>query len=463
VISKTDGFYFILPDETGRQILLLPTDGGWTLPYCEVAVTGDSDLMDTGCFNKAAREQFGLNISTLYALDTMETKDAVKIAAFENHDSQWEPPRGARWIARNELDGLVLVKPIMKPVLETWFADIVKKSFMPWSKMGWFDEAAAWMVDQIQRLRIKVRSPVEQVKSFYTGGTLRVNTDQGYIYFKNVSHVFIRELEITRTLARWFPERVPTLLAVDPERRWMLVRDIGGVELSEVPEFEVWEYVLRVYAQMQIASLKFIDELLDGVFYDYRLQTMASTVDSVIMDLPSLLQGYQKPLTDAEATALRSLSPRLKALCAEVGSYGVPCTVAHGDLHSGNIRLTKDGPVFYDWAWSCVTHPFLGPSGLLYKASKWSPAISNVQAQLRDVYLKAWTAYEPMERLRELFSLIKRWAVLHAVLIDAEWVAAYQKELSHRAPLPYSFIEWSLRRRQYYLAKVARRLLEREL
>ena len=42
---------------------------------------------------------------------------------------------------------------------------------------------------------------------------------------------------------------------------------------------------------------------------------------------------------------------------------------------------------------------------------------------------------------------------------DPEWVAAYQKELSHRIPLPHSFAEWSLRRRQYYLAKVLRRLL----
>jgi RIO-like serine/threonine protein kinase len=353
----------------------------------------------------------------------------------------------------------------MRSVLETWFAEEsgTEKPLMPWSKIGWFDEAATWMTNQLHRLGITAHSPVEQVKSFYTGGTLRVNTDVGYIYFKAIPHAFIREMEITQMLAQWFPTRIPVMLAADSERRWMLLRDIGGIDLSKISEIEVWEDVLRVYAQLQIDSLTFVGELLNGPFYDYQIQTMVSEIDSVIIDTPSLLQGYHESLDETELENLRSLSPKLKALCAEVENYGVPCTLEHGDFHDGNIRITKDGPVFYDWAWSCVTHPFLGPNGLLYKAAKFLPVISNARTRLRDAYLEAWTVYEPLNCLRELFNLIEQWKVLHAVLIDAEWVAAIQKELSHRVPLRYSFTEWALQKRQYYLARVLRRLFDLKL
>jgi hypothetical protein len=56
----------------------------------------------------------------------------------------------------------------------------------------------------------------------------------------------------------------------------MLLRDIGGIDLNKISEIEVWEDVLRVYAQLQIDSLTFVDELLNGPFYDYQIQTMVS-------------------------------------------------------------------------------------------------------------------------------------------------------------------------------------------
>jgi len=293
--TKTDTFYIILPDKSSQKVLMLPTDNGWTLPYCEVTVSDEIDLMDTKFFNQTVQKNLEIDVTTLYALDTMDTENNIKIAAFENHNLEWRPPGRARFLSHKELGNLTFAKPILRSVLETWFTEATDKTrdhFIPWSQTGWFDEASMWIMDQLQRLGINARSPVEQVKSFYTGGTLRVNADVGYIYFKAVPSVFIRELEMTQMLAKWFPMRVPELLAFDSEQRWMLVQDIGGTELSAISEIEVWEDVLRVYAQLQVDSLKFLDELLNGPFYDYRIQTMISTIDSVIMDVPFLLQGY---------------------------------------------------------------------------------------------------------------------------------------------------------------------------
>jgi hypothetical protein len=108
--SKIDKFYFILPDKNHRQTLLLPMDGGWTLPCCEVAAPDVIDLMDTECFNRVVKKQFGIDVTTLYALDIPNTENVIKIAAFENHTHEWEPPERARWIDCEALDDLTLIR-----------------------------------------------------------------------------------------------------------------------------------------------------------------------------------------------------------------------------------------------------------------------------------------------------------------------------------------------------------------
>ena len=110
---------------------------------------------------------------------------------------------------------------------------------IPWSFTGWFDEVSSWILDQLRRLNINALSTVKQVKSFYTAGTLRVETDIGDIYFKALPHVFVRELETTQMIAERMPDRVPVILAADAERRWMLQQDIGGVPLKQVSDIEL--------------------------------------------------------------------------------------------------------------------------------------------------------------------------------------------------------------------------------
>lgn len=454
-------FHFILTHKNKQEILVLPTSGGWTLPLCQIAINDGVDLMDTDTLNGAVREQFGINVTKLYALETRYAEDRVKIGALENHTDGWQPPAGSRWVNHEYLRKLHFARPILKSVAEAWFMEEkeghVVRNLTPWVMTGWFDEATEWILDQLQRLGIRNHSPVKQVKSFYTAGTLRINTDVGYVYFKALPHVFVRELETMNILAKWSPERVPIMMASDPERRWMLQQDIGGRELFDISDIDVWADALREYARLQIQSLGFLDELLNGPAYDYRLATMASAIDPMLMNIYDLLHGYQPPISELELSEIQFAAPQLRDMCFEVESYGVPCTLEHGDLHPGNIRITENGTVFFDWAWSYITHPFLGAVGLLYKASKYQPGIAEASLRLRDDYLEVWTEYGTMEQLRELFSLIDRWRVIHAAITDAEWVAAYQGTFSGDPP-QYSFTEWALRRRQYYLAKVLRRL-----
>jgi len=45
---------------------------------------------------------------------------------------------------------------------------------------------------------------------------------------------------------------VPEVLAIDADRRWMLMRDMGAQTLDAVPGLEQWKAAVRTYAQLQV-------------------------------------------------------------------------------------------------------------------------------------------------------------------------------------------------------------------
>ena len=79
---------------------------------------------------------------------------------------------------------------------------------------------------------------------------------------------------------------------------------------------------------------------------------------------------------------------------------------------------------------------------------------------LRDAYLTAWTAYAPLDRLRQIFELADRARILHGVVSDATWLRCLNAALAGRPLSPTSADAVTVRWRQYYYARMVRRLFE---
>lgn len=464
MISDVDRILFVLTDEAHRRVLLLPLEGRWTLPCHGVVPADRVDLEDTLSLIRLLQRRLPVQAVALYALKAAGLEGAVGLAAFEVRAADASFARDGRWVSREEAAAVALADPAQRSLLEAWFAEQVgvsavpeEERVMPWIGAGWFDRAVAWMKQQLDRLGLQVLSPIEQVRVFYTGATLRVGTDAGPVYFKAMPRAFIREVAITAKLSAWRPASIPPPLVVDLERRWMLTREVEGITLAESTDVEVWEQVFRCYGQLQRSSLALVEELLDGPLFDWRIGTVLAGVDGLMAHLEWLQEGYAEPLDHAELRSLRARVPALKQLCRQITSFQVPCTLEHTDLHAGNVRLTGGGPVFLDWAWSCVSHPFVGVLGLL-RSTQRRDFPPEAVSRMRDAYLGTWTDCETPERLQELFALVQRWVVLLDVLMDAEWVRAYREGLPDGPLLRDTFLEWTLRRRQYYLLRVLRRL-----
>jgi fructosamine-3-kinase len=87
-------------------------------------------------------------------------------------------------------------------------------------------------------------------------------------------------------------------------------------------------------------------------------------------------------------------------MATELAEYGLPVSLEHGDLHAGNVRVSEDGFIIYDWS-PCVTLPFYG-LGDLIDDDDWFPDQPDFNDRIRDAYLQAWTGHAPMPRLEPL-------------------------------------------------------------
>jgi hypothetical protein len=113
-------------------------------------------------------------------------------------------------------------------------------------------------------------------------------------------------------------------------------------------------------------------------------------------------------------------------MCAELARYRVPMTLEHGDLHPWNIAVRDGAWIVYDWSDSCLSHPFFSMVTMLGRTGSIADC-PDADGRLRDAYLQEWTAFEPMERLREAFDLAQSLGLVHQAL-GYDWIDAHLEE-----------------------------------
>jgi hypothetical protein len=419
--STAYDYFVIIPRANDSQILLLADQDGWTLPHFELAGHHESSEVDK--VNEAVRSLLGIEVTArrcLYFNFDPLIKHVSLLFLLENHSPDWLPPASARWTSRHELEGLKLSRPDQRIFLESFFAgnetEELARPCVPWARAGWFDEAAAWIKQELGRNKLELVGPIEQRRNWFRSAILRVQTDAGAAYFKASPQMFRCEAALTMLLAAECPARMPRVLAADPERNWLLMRDFGKTTLSEVEDVTLWEETLRAYAQIQIAYAARVEEILRLGCPDLRLDKLAAQIDTILADPLLPLTGRQwRRLSASEVAELRSLAPHLKRMCGRLKGYGVPETLEHGDLHDRNIILNGRDFLYFDWSDACITHPFFGLS-IFFRFQEMENCLPRVRERLRDAFLAGWARFGPTEYLIEAYELAYRLAPLFHAL-----------------------------------------------
>ena len=358
---------FVIPDASS-SILLVEDGSGWALPRVssdepEIVVDVAPTLRDlVGCDVVVLRDvRFGPmpppDDAIVYLTEPVRDPDAVL----------------GRWWTRGDLPGVHLGDPRDRSALETWFREDEPAPLQPWQREGWFVTAVAWIDEVLPGV-----SEVRQFATWCNSCVLRVTSARGRSWFKAVPVYWAREPMVMAMLAKLLPGRTPHVLALEAERGWMLLEDLGGDAADLLPVNERLG-ALDAIGELHRSSAHLTAALLDGGCLDRRPSVLSA-------QLASLAEDSTVPLQGDLGTRFRAGVPRLQELCVELASAPIPPTLVHGDLHAGNIMRTDGRFVVFDWSDACVADPFVDVLMFLTRL----PEDPGLRMTFRERYLDGW-------------------------------------------------------------------------
>jgi hypothetical protein len=444
-------YYFVVPDEGDTHVLLVPEGKLWTLPHIRQA--GRYAWQSTAHVNRAANEALGIRATTRRcASPDMDPGSPIQemVYVIENHSASWTLPTTARWVDAFDLRTLALVTPGMSRVLEEWFAWAHAANAalrVPWYRAGWMKEAGAWMVQQLAMLDSGPTGPVEQVCSWQRSCVLRVPTTHGNVYFKAVPAVLDEEIGVSVLLDHEYPGMVAEVMAVEPQRRWLLMRDMGEKTLDSVPGLEQWKTAVHAYAQLQVGFVDATRRFAIAGCPNRGLLQLVESVDRLLTDTVALKPEQPEGLTMKQIHALHYRARALKIAAHRLGTLRLPVSVDHGDFWAGQIVAGHRNPVFIDWSDATISHPFFSMA-FFSDDDEMRPYLGDIgeaSQQLRDAYLEPWTVYEPYDTLTQAWSIACSLAPLSTAL------------QYHDRILPGMELKWEMEDRiPYFLRSVLR-------
>lgn len=273
-----------------------------------------------------------------------------------------------------------------------------------WKQPAWLAGATRWIHARLDEQGISPAGEVEQPHVRWWSTVLRVPTSAGDLYFKANAPPHAFEAALLVILGGLRPGRVPGLVAADPQRGWLLMRD-GGTrrreELTSAADLVRWEELLPTYAELQLSVAPHVDELLAAGVPDERLAVLPAHLEQLLADRDTLLIDLPDGLTSDEHERLRELAREFAATCDRLAAYGLPETLQHDDLHDGNVFVRDGRYVFFDWGDSAVSHPFhslvvtLRAIAHRFELEPGGPEL----LRLRDAYLEPFAPYGSHDEL----------------------------------------------------------------
>jgi len=290
----------------------------------------------------------------------------------------------------------------------------VSESQLRWQDPKWLDQAHTWIRAQCAEQNIAVTGSIEQPHIYPWSTVLHVPTNEGTLFFKATAPETIYEIALTQTLADWYPDSMPELVATDTTRGWMLMRDGGEplrASIRPAKDTAPWKPVIARYAELQIDLAKHVPELLALGIPNHGLATLPALFERLLTDEASLLIDQPKGLTSAELRTLHDSISRFKQICTDLAAIGIPESLNHGDFHDGNVLLKNGRITFFDWGDASVTHPFVSLRTLFVSVEislglddfSFTPEM----ADLLDIYLSAWKKFASKETLLRAYQLSK--------------------------------------------------------
>ncbi len=263
-----------------------------------------------------------------------------------------------------------------------------------WSKPGWFSDASTWIADQMAADGRPLIGAPRHHQLWDLSVVLRASSADGDAFFKCSAETFRHEAVLTQALAERMPGLVPEVIAVDADRGWMLMRDLGAAELGDQDQ-SLWPEGLVAQAGLQQSWLGRTDELVALGLPVRSLTHLATQVEAMADD--TVLLGR---LPADVRTRWLAAAPTLAESCRRLDEIGPGPTLVHGDFHPWNVAFSAPTTRVFDWTDAAVSHPFVDLATYVFRTDDFA-----VRRRLVDAYVAAWSTVMSEDSLREAAAL----------------------------------------------------------
>ena len=301
-------------------------------------------------------------------------------------------PRGFCWAPLNESDAETVDPAWARASMRSWTHERVAgwSDLRPqWSRPGWLAEASRWMQGQM----VAAGYPDPEVPRIHhlwgISVVLSAASGTGRAFLKCSGDRFRHEGRMTQALADRSPGYFPDVLAVEPDRGWLLMRDLDAPPLGDQPE-SMWQLGLDAFAGLQQTWLGRTDDLLAAGAEWRPLAQLADWVDGTAQDA-DLMSRFAPEVREAWLASV----PAMVAACASLDQIGPGPTLTHGDFHPWNVAAGEDGTRIFDWTDAAVSHPFLDLVTYIMRTDDLA-----LRRHLLRRYLGLWSRYLPSDDLK---------------------------------------------------------------
>jgi len=288
----------------------------------------------------------------------------------------------------------------------------------PFSRTGWIEEAKAWLCAVVGR-NVDLSGEIRQYNATSTFALVRFGTRSGPAYWlKGTGEPNLHEFQVTRMLAETCPEFLPAQIAARADWNAWLMEDAGQpVKTWNQPTLE--QAVLSM-ASLQKKLVGRASEFLAVGAADQRTSTLREHIFEIVEYLNEVMaQQVSSRVPKVEPRRLWQIASILQNACCCMEDLGVPDTLIHNDLNSGNILFSERGCVFTDWCESCVGNPFFAFQQLcLLQPSRTGDGNS----KLRMVYRNCWLDLLQSTQIDAAFALSPLLAIFSHLYGRGTWL-----------------------------------------
>jgi aminoglycoside phosphotransferase (APT) family kinase protein len=394
VVGGDTGAIAVIDDATGHRLPCIDLPARAWIPSAGGVLT-----------DEIAR-RFGLHTTLL---DHLDEGAEGHLCVLEMHGIRSDGPRALTWLTAH--DSRRWADDAEGRRVERWCARKASADAhgtAPWQRVGWLDEAEAW-IDESLRARGAARiGRVEQVKAGWAGScVLRVPVAGGTFHFKAGRAEAPSESQIVTRLATAWPTAMPEVVAADHDQGWMLMTSSHGRPLAEATIDDAAEAA----GLMGRIALTTVDEIDDWRSIGCRHITVTDTVD-VFQRLIEAIDAADGPGRDDGLGELVALLPRVRHLAADVASHRIPDCLVHVDFRSGNVIVGATGPVIFDWSDAMIGHPFFNlqrfldymptPPGAERDVVQLGRSLDRQRTRVCEAFVEPFARFAPVPHLLEL-------------------------------------------------------------